>query len=277
MYGDQNFTEYFLVPEHQPNNPGFPKISDSLREQWNSSTNRKFLVFKIISVMIGIALLVINACLNLSIRTTDCILDSFQDWTASINTYLVSHKLPRDILIAFASFLIDFNVLIVCLRWVLFGKSLRLFLVIIVFYLFRGICQRIFYMKFPEGYIFSYPGFPSLVVPYAPANDFFFSGHLGISTICFLEFRKDQSKFLKIIGLITIPVEFFMLLVTRKHHFIDMAVGLIVAHYVFIFGLWLDETVRTSRCQSVRLFGSVWSFKVPEQPNITPLENQSSL
>jgi len=34
-------------------------------------------------------------------------------------------------------------------------------------------------MEKPSGYIWHYPGFPSLVVPYAATNDFFFSGHVG--------------------------------------------------------------------------------------------------
>lgn len=31
-------------------------------------------------------------------------------------------------------------------------------------------------MRFPEGYYWSYPGFPSYVVPYGNTSDFFFSG-----------------------------------------------------------------------------------------------------
>lgn len=42
-------------------------------------------------------------------------------------------------------------------------------------------------MKKPAGYIWEYPGFPSLVVPYGPTNDFFYSGHMGGSLISTLE------------------------------------------------------------------------------------------
>ena len=35
-------------------------------------------------------------------------------------------------------------------------------------------------MPFPDNFLFLYPGFPSLTVAYKKANDFFYSGHVGI-------------------------------------------------------------------------------------------------
>jgi len=59
------------------------------------------------------------------------------------------------------------------------GKTWRLPIVMVLFYFTRMVVQKIFLMKFPEGYIWEYPGFPSLTVPYGRTNDFFYSGHIG--------------------------------------------------------------------------------------------------
>ena len=63
----------------------------------------------------------------------------------------------------------------------------RFFLAMAAFYGIRMVIQNVFLMKKPAGYIWEYPGFPSLVVPYGPTNDFFYSGHMGGSVISTLE------------------------------------------------------------------------------------------
>lgn len=40
-----------------------------------------------------------------------------------------------------------------------------------------------------DGFIFSYPGIPSLTVPYHDVNDFFYSGHVGTCLLVVLEYR----------------------------------------------------------------------------------------
>jgi len=257
MYGEQGITDPLLIHNQNFEHPS-PKMIDSLRNQWRIPISRRFLITKVIVVFIGLGFLIFNS-LNDAIqptRTVDCLIDYFHEWTNSINHFLHDNNVARNILIGFASFLIDFNILALCLRWIWYGKSLRLFFCILVFYVFRGVTQRLFSEKFPPDYIFWYPGFPSLTVPYAPANDFFFSGHVGICTICFLEFYKDKAKVLSIIAFLSIFVEFFTLLVTRKHHFVDMVVGFIIAHYIFKFGLWVDESTQDTDYQVFKLMNS---------------------
>ena len=48
--------------------------------------------------------------------------------------------------------------------------------------------QNIFLMRFPDGYAWDYPGFPSLTVPYPKTNDFFYSGHVGGALLAGLEY-----------------------------------------------------------------------------------------
>jgi len=276
MYGQQGLTGILLLNEVQEEQCTLSNIPKSLRSQWNSQTEKKFLITKLIIGLGGLALIIVSSLINLIHRNTGetaCIDDYFQNWTSSINLYLKENDTPRDALVALASFLIDFNALVLCLRWLWNGRSLRLMFTIVVFYIFRGITQRIFEERYPENYIFSYPGFPSITVPYAPANDFFFSGHVGITTLCFLEAWRDKAKPFYIIAFLTIFVEFFTLLVTRKHHFVDMPVGLITAHYVYRFGLWLDDYFKNSDCCAFKYLNSRTASVVSQRQVSISLEN----
>jgi hypothetical protein len=89
-------------------------------------------------------------------------------------------------------------------------------------------------MKFPEGYLWEYPGFPAIAVSYLYTNDFFFSGHVGVPIILGLEFRKMGSNIFFYFAIFTVIVEAFTMIVTRGHYIIDLITGVIVAHYIYI-------------------------------------------
>jgi hypothetical protein len=64
--------------------------------------------------------------------------------------------------------------------WFLFkGKTGLILQSLATFYVLRGVVQGNFMMAFPDGGIWDYPGFPSFVIPYGLARDFYFSGHCG--------------------------------------------------------------------------------------------------
>lgn len=52
-------------------------------------------------------------------------------------------------------------------------------------------------MQFPPGYLWDYPGFPSLVVPYGATNDFFYSGHAGGATLVMFEYSALSGELKK--------------------------------------------------------------------------------
>jgi hypothetical protein len=58
-------------------------------------------------------------------------------------------------------------------------------------------------MNYAPGFIWKYPGFPSLVVPYQPTNDYFFSGHMGGALIATLEWKKNGYKSMMYLGIAT--------------------------------------------------------------------------
>jgi hypothetical protein len=89
-------------------------------------------------------------------------------------------------------------------------------------------------MRFPEGYLWEYPGFPSLVVSYLKTNDFFFSGHMGLPVIIICELYKMKKFKFICFTLFTLFLEFFTMIVLRGHYSIDLVIGILMAHYCYI-------------------------------------------
>lgn len=246
MYGRTEQINQNLLQTDQENISRRNSIGQNLKIQWRSK--KKFLFFKISAVIIGLALAALNSSFNLINHTSTvaCFVDIVQNWTVNITIYFEDHTSARDALIIISSLMIDINILLIGTRWILYGNSLRVFIILVTFYVSRGLIQRTFYMCFPEHFIFEYPGFPSVGVPYAKANDFFWSGHIGILTIILNEYIKDKVTPLIWFGFISVIYNFFALLITRAHYFIDLCVGIVVANYIFQLGLWssrkLEET-----------------------------------
>ena len=90
-------------------------------------------------------------------------------------------------------------------------------------------------MKFPEGYLWEYPGFPSLTVSYLKTNDFFFSGHVGLPLLMICELYKMQKFKMIFFCTFTLILEFFTMIALRGHYSIDLVTGVFMAHYCFIF------------------------------------------
>ena len=120
------------------------------------------------------------------------------------------------------------------------GKTWRLPMCLTMFYFLRFLIQKTFLMRFPEGYLWRYPGFPSLVVPYGATNDFFYSGHVGGALVMTLEYRvlatelvnhKMMMRGMQIFGYLTIICQIFLMIFLRGHYSIDMITGLIFGHY----------------------------------------------
>ena len=89
-------------------------------------------------------------------------------------------------------------------------------------------------MRPPDGMNWSYPGFPSLVVPYLASSDFFFSGHMGVVTFLCLENLERSDYIMTIVSGLSIAVEFTVMVILRGHYTIDLITGVIVAHYLWI-------------------------------------------
>jgi len=98
--------------------------------------------------------------------------------------------------------------------------------------------------------------FFSVAVPYFVTNDFFFSGHIGICTIFFLEFKRGNHKILKHLAVAAVVINYITMLVTRGHFIIDLCVGLVAGHYCFRIAEWIEKGVQASTNPCLEMFRS---------------------
>ena len=108
--------------------------------------------------------------------------DGLHRLTAPLNSYFLVHAGAANALLIVSSGLIDLLAFFLLLRW-LFGSSVRPFLGLFLLMVMRQIVQAFCALPAPPNMIWHYPGFPSLLVTYSVAGDFFFSGHTAIAML----------------------------------------------------------------------------------------------
>jgi len=92
----------------------------------------------------------------------------------------------------------------------------------------EGLCA----LPKPESMIWHYPGFPSLLVTYSVANDFFFSAHTAIATFAATELARLGRRWLKLLATAIVVFESAAVLVLRAHYTMDVFTAIISALYV---------------------------------------------
>jgi hypothetical protein len=206
----------------------------SMRSRVYYSNNTKFI--KGFIIIISIFFLMLNNIYGIVMPNTDidCIRDYAFESTESINKFLENNVYVKKRLILFSSLMIDVQMLLISYFWVFKFSSWRVFNTICIFYIFRGIIQSLFQFCYPEGYLWEYPGVPSITVSYLKTNDFFFSGHVGLPVIIGCEFFKNDYFNLGVFAFLTCFVEFVTMIVTRGHYIIDLITGVLFAHYIYM-------------------------------------------
>jgi hypothetical protein len=170
-----------------------------------------------------------------------CNHDIFFEYTESLNKLSNDNFYFRNSLMLTSSFLIDLSVAAIGGGWIMYAKSWRSLLSIGLFYLFRGVINAIFSMKFPNGIIWEHPGLPSFSVSYHNTTDFLFSGHVGINLLSALDTYQYGMKKLSFMAFAGIFVQIFTMIVFRGHYSIDLVAGLIAAHYFHIISYKLTH------------------------------------
>jgi hypothetical protein len=169
----------------------------------------------------------------ISKNTEICNNDVLFQLTEHINTHFEQNEKQRNILIIISSFLIDFSVISYCMIWIIECNTWQPMLNIGIFYLLRGLFNNIVMLKYPEKLLWDYPGFPSITVSYFNSSDFFFSGHVGINLITFIEFRNFNKKFFAYVSLLGVFFQLFTMISIRGHYTVDLIGGLIAGHYSY--------------------------------------------
>ena len=160
-----------------------------------------------------------------------CIFDKTFILTKNLNDFFAKNLNYRNLLIIISSLFIDIVIIAFGLCWSIYGRSWRPILAYFLFYAFRYMTQNLFQMAYPDGYLWEYPGFPSIVVPYLKTNDFFFSGHVGFPLIAAFEFKDFKLNFLFVFCILASCFETITMIVLRGHYIVDLLAGVIFAHY----------------------------------------------
>ena len=162
---------------------------------------------------------------------TEPIGDGLHKLTAGLNTFFQSAPRGANALLIFSSALIDAMGIFLLGSWIFAGK-LRPFLGLAILLVTRQVMQALCSLPSPSGIIWHYPGFPSLLVTYGVANDFFFSGHTAIAVFGATELARFRQKWLTVLAVCVVIFEIAAVLVLRAHYTMDVFAGIFAALWV---------------------------------------------
>jgi hypothetical protein len=157
--------------------------------------------------------------------------DGLHRLTAPLNAYFLARESAANALLIGSSGLIDLLAVFLLLRW-LFGDSVRPFLGLFLLMVMRQLVQAFCALPAPPNMIWHYPGFPSLLVTYSVAGDFFFSGHTAIAVFAATEVVRLKKQWLTALAIFVVLFEIVTVLVLRAHYTMDVFAGLLAALWV---------------------------------------------
>ncbi len=154
--------------------------------------------------------------------------DGLHNLTAGLNSYFAQNPGAANALLVVSSALIDALGLFLLGRW-LFGGSVRPFLGLFLLMTLRQLIEAVCALPPPPNMIWHYPGFPSLLVTYHVANDFFFSGHTAIAVFGALELTRFGRKWITVSAALIVVFEISTVLILRAHYTMDVFAGIVAA------------------------------------------------
>ena len=156
--------------------------------------------------------------------------DSLHLLSAPLNHYLVQHPHAANGLLIVSSGLIDLLAIFVLAEW-LFGRTVRPLLGLVIVLGLRQVVEGLCALPKPDNMIWRYPGFPSLLVTYSVANDYFFSAHTAIAVFAATELARLGRRWLKVLSVAIVVFEATTVVVLRAHYTIDVFTAIIAALY----------------------------------------------
>lgn len=168
--------------------------------------------------------------------------DAVHSLTAPANLYLQAHPSVANALLIVSSAFIDLLGIFLLSRW-LFGGAARPFFGLVIVLGLRQIMQALVALPAPPGAIWHYPGFPSLLVTYGVANDYFFSGHTAIAVLGATELARLGRRWLTAVGVAVVVFEVLTVLVLRAHYTMDVFTGLVTGLYAAHLATYVSTKV----------------------------------
>src|SRR6266403_1236096 len=176
--------------------------------------------------------------------------DALHSLTGGLNSYFAQNAGAANALLIVSSGLIDALGLFLLGRW-LFGGSVRPFLGLFLLMTLRQLMQAVCALPPPPNMIWHYPGFPSLLVTYHVANDFFFSGLTAIAVFGAIELSRLRRTWLTGIAILIACFEVATVLILRAHYTMDVFAGVVaalwVAHLAECISPRLDRLINNSK------------------------------
>ena len=157
--------------------------------------------------------------------------DALHNLTGGLNSYFARNAGAANALLIVSSGLIDGLGFFLLGRW-LFGGSVRPFLGLFLLMTLRQVMQAICALPPTPNMIWHYPGFPSLLVTYHVANDFFFSGHTAIAVFGAIELSRPRRNWLTVIAVVLVVFEIATVLILRAHYTMDVFTGIVAALWI---------------------------------------------
>jgi len=157
--------------------------------------------------------------------------DGLHRFTAPWHAYLENSPHAADTLLILSSLGIDALGVFLLGSWIFAGK-LRPFLGLAMLLVLRQLMQALCALPPPPGMIWRYPGFPSLLVTYGVANDFFFSGHTAIAVFGATELARLHKTWLTVCAILLVLFEVAAVIALRAHYTMDVFTGLLAALWV---------------------------------------------
>lgn len=154
--------------------------------------------------------------------------DAVLQWLAPLHGFLAADTARADALLIASSAANDALGLFL-LAWAVLGQTFRPFVGLLLLFLLRQISQAVCALPAPEGLIWHDPGFPSLLVTYNVANDFFFSGHTALAVYGCIELGRFGGTAAR---LAAVPLAVFLILTVlalRAHYTMDVFTGALAA------------------------------------------------
>jgi len=172
--------------------------------------------------------------------------DRIHNVTASANLYLHHHPAAANVLLVVSSGIIDLLGIFLLSMWIFRGE-VRPFLGLVIVLGLRQIMQALVALPAPPDAIWHNPGFPSLLVTYSVANDYFFSGHTAIAVLGATELFRLGRRWLRAAAVAIVLFEATTVLILRAHYTMDVFTGLVTGLYAAYLAEGIVEWFRDPR------------------------------
>jgi hypothetical protein len=148
---------------------------------------------------------------------------------AGANAYLHAHPGLADVILAVSSLEVDLAA-IGMVAFFFARRESRPLLALWLILIMRQLCQAAVSMPPPDGMIWRYPGFPTIVVTYSTSTDFFFSGHMALATLLATELTAQRaSRAKQAVAWGIAFAQAVVILSMRFHYLTDVVAGCLAA------------------------------------------------